>query len=128
MTGKIEGLERFEDVTADARLALSRDSGHLVAMCQNASSILWDLRKDLRAAASAAVEECAEDSFTGQTTSPCGTSAGCRFAKGDLTRHNLPELPGKLERPQPRPGHSSYDPEQALRPLLALRERSRRPT
>lgn len=121
-------VDRFEPVMAESRIAFAIDSAYAVAMCHAASQILykrrlWVVRKELRAASAAAVEACATQSFTCATASPCGTGS-CRWATGDLALLDLPERPGKSARPQPRPGHSSYDIEHAHRPLLALRDGS----
>lgn len=117
---------KFEGVMAEAMKAYSLDPDLACQMARNASAILrkrlsWTCRSELRRAEAEAVAACRmQPTFTCTNPSPCGTG-GCRWATGDLALLDLPEVPGKSQRPQPRDGHATFDVEQALKPLLELR-------
>ena len=124
----------YEALTAEALVAYKIDASYAVAMCAQASQILrkrevWSVRSELRAASAEAVAACSQQpAFTCSSPSPCGTSATCRFSSGQLALLDVPAKPGRATRPQPHESGPTYDIEAAVKPLVALRERPRRPT
>lgn len=120
-------------LVADALGAFAIDPEYAVAMAHSAATIArkrltWECRIELRAASAEAVEQCrTAETFVCESTSPCGTGAGCRFARAEYADLDLPDAPGRLRRPQPRDGHGTFDLEAAIH-LLRDRRQADRPS
>lgn len=124
----------YEALVAEALVAFKIDSSYATAMARAASAVLfkrltWACRSELRAASAEAVAACRLlPEFLCASPGLCGTGPACRVATGDLALLDVPAMPGKSIRPQPHTGGPTFDIEAAVKPLVALRERPRRPT
>lgn len=133
--GREINTEPYAEVMRQALAAYVIDAGYAVEMCASASGIYrkratWEARKAVRGAEAEALAQCsAATTFTCSSPSPCGTGRSCRFASGEVVLLEVPLKPGKSTRPQPHSsGEQTYDVENAVRALVAMREGSTQAT